>query len=153
MSTTESPLNLVRGPARKPGWAQLIRLGGDGVSILFGELRKSVGRIDGVIERLHFSASEERWTVQYRVGEMELFTVRISPGLLEAAMALSRSDVGRLLGNQSLSGTVKDTIRAGVTEAGQGIVLFPLNDRSRVRSFVNLARAKSNLPANSRGRH
>jgi len=151
MPSNESPLNLVRGPARKPGWAQLIRLGGDGVAVLFGELRRSVGRIDGVVERLHYSSKEERWVVQYRVGGAELFVVWISPGVLEAGMALNRSDVERLLRNYSLSGTVKDAIRAGATEPGQGLVRFPLKDRRMVRSFVNLARARNILISNSRG--
>lgn len=151
MAATESPLNLVRGPARKPGWAQLIRLGGDGVAILFGELRKSVGRIDGVVERLHYSAKEERWVVQYRVGDAELFTAWISPGLLEAGIVLTRSDVERLLRTRNLNGTVRNAIRAGATEPGQDSMRFPLKDRRRVRSFVNLARAKNRLLLNTRG--
>ncbi|MGA8183849.1 MAG: hypothetical protein WB819_09410 [Terriglobia bacterium] len=151
MPSNESPLNLVRGPARKSGWAQLIRLGGDGVAILFGELRKLVGRIDGVVERLHYSAKEERWVVQYRVEDAELFTVWISPGLLEAGMTLNRSDVGRLLRNHNLSGTVRDALRAGATEPEQDSIRFPLKDRRRVRSFSNLARAKYRLLVSSRG--
>lgn len=151
MPSNESPLNLVRGPARKPGWAQLIRLGGDGVAIQFGELRKSVGRIDGVVERLRYSAKEARWVVQYRVGDAELFTVWISPGLLEAGMALNRSEVERFLRNHNLSGTVRDAIRADGTGPGQGFIRFPLKDRRGVRSFVNLARAKNSLISNGRG--
>jgi len=151
MLSNESPLNLVRGPARKPGWAQLVRLGGDGVAVLFDELRKLVGRIDGVVERLHYSAGEERWVVQYRVGDAELFTVRISPGLLEAGMALNRSDAGRLLRNHNLSGTTRDAIRTAAAEPWQGFVRYPLKDRRGVRSLVNLARARKNLISNSRG--
>jgi hypothetical protein len=150
MSSNESPLNLVRGPARKPGWAKLIRLGGDAVAVRFGELRKSVGRIDGVVERLHYSSREERWVVQYRVGSAELFIVWISPGVLEAGMALNRSDVERLLRNHSLSGTVKGAIQVGATGTGQGLVRFPLKDRRTVRSFVNLARVKNMLSSNTR---
>ncbi len=151
MSSNESPLNLVRGPARKPGWAQLIRLGGDGVAILFGELRKSVGRIDGVVERLHYSAKEERWVVQYRVGDAVLFTAWISPGLLEAGIVLTRSDVERLLRTHNLSGTVRNAIRAGATEQGQDSIRFPLKDRRMVRSFLNLVRAKKSLISNATG--
>ena len=151
MPSNESPLNLVRGPARKPGWAQLVRLGGDGVAVLFGELRRSVGRIDGVVERLHYSSWEERWVVQYRVGDAELFTVRISPGVLEAGMALNRSDVEQLLQNHKLSGTVRDAIRGGAMESGESCVRLALRDRRMMRSFVNLARAKNILISNSRG--
>ena len=150
MPPNESPLNLVRGPDGKPGWAHLIRLGGDGVAVLFDELRRSVGRIDGVVERLHYSPREERRLVQYRVGGAELFIVWISPGVLEAGMALNRSEVERLLLNLGLSGTIKDAIRAGVTEPGKGLVRFPLKDRGTVRSFVNLARVKNMLISNNR---
>lgn len=150
MSSNESPLNLVRGPARKPGWAQLIRLGGDRVAILFDELRQLVGKIDGVVERLHYSARERRWMVQYRVGDAELFTVWISPGLLEAAMALNRSDVERLLRNHNLSGTIRDTIRAGAKEPGQRFIRFPLKDRRSVLSFASLVKAKNRLISNGR---
>jgi hypothetical protein len=151
MLSNESPLNLVRGPARKPGWAQLIRLGGDGVAVLFGELRRSVGQIDGVVERLQYSSREERWVVQYRVGGAELFIVWISPGVLEAGMVLNRSDVEQLLRNLNLSGTIRGAIRAVATEPGQGLVRFALKDRRMVRSFVNLARAKNSLISNTRG--
>lgn len=151
MPSNESPLNLVRGPARKPGWAQLIRLGGDSVAILFDELRKSVGKIDGVVERLHYSARERRWMVQYRVEDAELFSVWISPGLLEAAMALNRSDVEMLLRHHKLSGTIRDTIRASAKDPGQSFIRFPLKDRRSVRSFASLVKAMSSLISNGRG--
>ena len=145
MLSNGSVLNPVRGPARMPEWAQLIRLGGDGVAILFGELRKSVGRIDGVVERLLYSAREERWVVQYRVGDAELFAVWISPGLLEAGMVLNQLEVERLLRNHNVSGAVKDAIRAGAIRPGQDLIRFHLKDRRRVRSFASLVRAKNKL--------
>lgn len=145
-------MNLIRGPARMPGWAQLIRAGGDGVAILCAELRKSVSRIDGVVERLRYSATEQRWMVEYQVRGRELFSVRISPGLLEASIALSRSDVEGLLGNRNLSGAVRDALRAGAVEPGERRIQFILADRQRVRSFANLARAKNRLISNTQGR-
>jgi hypothetical protein len=149
-ASTESPLNLVRGPARKPGWAQLIRLGGDRVAILFDELRKSVGKIDGVIERLHYSGTEQRWFVQYRTVDAELFTVRISPGVLEAAMLLSPSEVERLLSTRKLSVTIRDAFRTSASGAGSSSVRFLLKDRRTVRSFASLARAKDRLCLDTR---
>ena len=143
----ETPLNLIRGPARQPGWAQLMRLGGDGVAILLDELRKSVGRIDGVVERLHYSAREARWLIRYDMGNVEVFAVRISPGLLQADMALNSSEVVQLLRDRKLSGTVKDAVRVGPTELGSRLVRLPLKDRRGVRAFVNLARAKNRLIA------
>jgi hypothetical protein len=151
MVSADSPLNLVRGPARKAAWAQLIRLGGDRVAILFDELRKSVGRIDGVVQRLHYSVIDERWMVQYEVGDAELFTVRISPGVLEAGMALSRSEVKRLLQNRTLSKSVRDVIQNTANAGGLSSLRFPLRDRRAVRSFANLARARNSLISNTYG--
>ena len=149
MASAEFPLILVRGATAKAGWAQLIRLGGDRVAILFDELRKSIGRIEGVFQRLHYSAREERWVVQYRVEDAELFTVRISPGVLDARMVLSRSEVERLLQNRNLNESVKDVIHHGASGAGSSSVRFQLGDRRAVRSFVNLAKARNNLISNT----
>lgn len=149
-SCNESPLNLVRGPARKPGWAQLIRLGGDRVAILLGELRKSVGKIDGIVERLRYSADEARWVVQYEVGSVPLFTVRIMPGLLEGCMPLSLSESETLLATRSLSGNIRSAIRSSASEARLNLVCLPLTDRRTVRSFANFVRAKNRLMSNSR---
>jgi hypothetical protein len=149
MTATESPLNLVRGPAKKPGWAQLVRLGGDRVAILFDELRKSVGRIDGIVERLHYSAPEDRWLVQYQAGGVELFTVRISPGLLEAGMLLSPSEIETSLKIRKLCGTIKNEIRAAAGHPEACSIRFALKDRRTVRSFANLARVKDKLVRNS----
>jgi hypothetical protein len=150
MASSESHLILVRGVAAKAGWAQLIRLGGDRVAILFDELRKPVGRIDGVGQRLQYSAIEGRWVVQYEVGEAELFTKRISPGVLEASMALSRSEVERLLQNRTLSENARDVIQNKASEAGSSSVRFLLRDRRTMRAFANLARARTSLFSNTR---
>ena len=145
-------MNPIRGPARTPGWAQLIRVGGDAVAILYGELRKSISGIDGVVERLHYSETEQRWIVGYQVRSKELFTVRISPGRLEASMPLNRSEVEGLLRNYNLSGAVRDALRAGAVEPRERRIQFILADRQRVRSFANLARAKNRLISNTQGR-
>ena len=149
MTATESPLNLVRGPAKKPGWAQLVRLGGDRVAILFDELRKSVGRIDGIVERLHYSTPEDRWLVQYQAGGVELFTVRISPGLLETDMLLGLSEIETILKLRGLCGTLKNKIRAAAGHPESCSIRFALRDRRTVRSFANLARVKDKLVRNS----
>lgn len=149
MSSADSPLNLVRGPATQPGWAQLIRLGGDRVAILVDELRKSVGRIDGVVQRMHYSATEENWVVQYEVGGTELFTLRISPGVLKANMTLSRPEADRLLQNRTLSGNIRGEIKNRASEAEPGALRFLLKDRRTVRSFVNFARARTNVVSNT----
>lgn len=143
MAFAESSLNPVRGPAKKPEWAQLIRLGGDRVAMLFQELRQSVGTVDGIVERLH--GSEGRWVVRYDLGGTELFTARISPGLLEAVIPLSPSDQARLLRMRSLSGTIKDAVRNSANEAGSNSIRLRLTGRRVVRSFASLVKAKSKL--------
>lgn len=142
-ASNESPVNLVRGPAKKPEWAQLIRLGGDRVAILFGELRKSVGSIDGIVESLEYSENEARWVVQYGVGGRELFAARISPGLLEAGMSLSRSEFESLLGMQNLSSAIKEAIRSSKSAAEA--ISLPLTDRRTVRLFANLVKVRNKL--------
>jgi hypothetical protein len=149
MGSADSPLNLVRGAATKAEWAQLIRLGGDRVAILFDELRMSVGGIDGLVQRLHYSDVEERWVVRYEVGDAELFTVRISPGVLEASLTLSWPEVESLLQNRTVSKNVRDVIQNGAREAGSSSARFLLRDRRTVRSFANLARARKSLISNT----
>src|SRR5579875_2910994 len=145
MASSESSMNLVRGPARRPEWAQMIRLGGDRVAVLFNELRKSVGKIDGIIERLHYSAEENRWVVKYSIDGLELFTARIFPGSLEAEMALSAAEANVLLRSEALSRTLRNTIDSGLQERQAGLINFPLTNRRAARSFASLVRAKSRL--------
>lgn len=151
-TSTQSPLNLVRGPAKKPEWAQLIRLGGDRVAILFKELRDAVGKVEGIVERLHYSAGEARWTVQYYAGGTELFSVRISAGFLEASMPLSHSEMETLLTRRNVSARIRDAIRSGAGQTGLSLLRLPLMDRRLVRSFASLANAKSKLVSTARMR-
>jgi len=150
MATTKSPLNLVRGPAKKPGWAHLARLGGDRVAILFGELRKDVGRIDGVVERLHYSPAEDRWLVQYRVEDAELFTVRILPGLLEAGVPLGAEEADALLGTRKVGGAIRAALDGWAGKDGQNSFRLALKDRRAIRSFANFIRVKARLARNVR---
>jgi hypothetical protein len=145
MAFAESSQNLVRGPAKRPEWAQLIRLGGDRVAVLFDELRKSVGKIDGVIERLQYSAEEGRWVVKYSVGGTEFFIVRILPGSLEAVLHLNYSEAEILLQSRALRGPLQNAIRARIQEKAEGLMNIPLTDRRALHSFANLVRAKSRL--------
>lgn len=145
MAFTDSPLSPVRGPAKKPKWAQLIRLGGDRVAILFGELRKAVGPVDGIVEGLHYSASEARWVVRYSAGGAELFSVQISPGLLEARVPLSASEAEFLLGKRGLSEAIKEAIRNVAIGARSNELKLPLTDRRRVHSLAKLVTAKNKL--------
>jgi len=123
----------------------MIRLGGDRVAVLFEELRKSVGKVDGIVERLHYSGREDGWVVQYDVSGVELMTARISPGLLEANIPLSPADRESLLRMQKLSVTIKDAIRGIPKESESDQVRVPLTNRRTVHSVANLVTAKARL--------
>jgi hypothetical protein len=75
-----------RNPEKKPDWAQLTRLGGDRVAILFEDLRRRIGAIDGLVEDLHFANQQDGWAPRYSVGGVAIAEVRIAPGRLEAAL-------------------------------------------------------------------
>lgn len=86
--------NPFRHPDVKPDWAQLTRLGGDRVAILFEELRRRVGVIDGLVEDLHFVGPEDGWVPRYSVnGETVAFT-HIGPGRLEATLHVAGCPAG-----------------------------------------------------------
>jgi hypothetical protein len=145
MASPESPLNFVHGPAKKPEWAQMVRLGGERVAVLFEELRRSVGKIDGIVEKLCYSGREGGWVVQYRVSGVELLTMRIAPGLLEVSIPLSTPDCERLLLMPNLSKTIKDAIRGISNEVEANSVRVPLTNRRRVHSVASLVMAKARL--------
>ena len=125
-------------PSRKPQWAQLSRLGGDRVAILFKELRQSLGRIDGIVERLSFAGNEDGWVVQYCAGNAELFTARISPGLLEVKIPLDSDGVASKI--PQLSGVLRRAIQ---DSQNASFWHFCLKNRATVRSFANLVTARS----------
>jgi hypothetical protein len=125
-------------PSRKPQWAQLSRLGGDRVAILFKELRQSLGRIDGIVERLSFAGDEDGWVVQYCAGNTELFTARISPGLLEVKIPSESGGVeSKML---QLSAALKRAIQ---NSQSARFWQFCLKNRAMVHSFASLVAARS----------
>lgn len=144
-ASTKSQQNVVRGPAKRPEWAQMIRFGGDRTAVLFGELRKSVGKVDGIVEQLRYSGRESRWVVHYEVEATELFSARISPGLLEAEIPLDRTDLESFLRMCTPGGWIKDAIDGSSNGAATERVKFKLKNRRMVRSFANLVMAKARL--------
>ncbi|HUZ47461.1 MAG TPA: hypothetical protein VMW54_12570 [Terriglobia bacterium] len=129
-------------PSVKPQWAQLSRLGGDRVTILFKELRASLGKIDGIVERLHFSGIKDGWVVRYSVGPCELFTARISPGLLEVKLPADFVGAGKPFKLPQPSAALKSAIPK--VQSGEP-TRIRLTNRARVRSFSNLAVARGRL--------
>lgn len=150
LASSESSLSYVHGPAKKPEWAQMIRLGGDRVAILLEELRKAAGKVDGIVEVVLFSGKRGGWVVQYEVESSELFTAHIAPGVLEVVIPLSRSEIKSLLRIRNLSGNIQEAIRQSSDGSATARVEFELMNRRRVHSFANLVMAKARFAQKSR---
>lgn len=145
ISATHYRTNPVRGPAKKPEWAQMIRLGGDRVAVLLDELRKAVGKVDGIVEKLHCSPTEACWIGLYRLGGAGLFTLRVLPGLPEASILLSRAEADYFLGTRKLSATIRDAIRNAAGGKGPILLRLPRRDRRLIGSVASLVTGKSRL--------
>lgn len=129
----------------------MIRLGGDRASNLFGDLRKAIGKLDGIVERRRRSVGETYSVVQYSVGGIELFTIRLLPGRLEACASLSRAEAKHFLGMRGLSAGIKEAIQHNA--AGDEVVMLrmPLESRRSIKSFVNLVKFRSRFASSSKG--
>jgi len=126
MGGTPTEISPIQYPFRnakaKPDWAQLTRLGGDSVAILFEELRTSISRIQGLIEELCFCGGEEGWVPRYRVDNRILFKVQILPGSLSATIELNEEMVTKLLNSTKVAGRVK--VWLGTASVREGIALL-----------------------------
>lgn len=83
--------NRFRDPATRPQWAELTRWAGDRASILFEDLRRRIGAIEGLREALHFAGAEVGWVARYCVGDVVLFDVEFFPGILESTVYIPAS--------------------------------------------------------------
>jgi len=128
-------------PGHKPEWAQLTRLAGDRAAILFEELRRRLGTIEGLREDLHFFGPGTGWAPRYRVGEKALFTAHIFPGRLEVAMDIEGPLREKLLAAHAVAVRIK---RALGSASGSGAsIRVALSNRADARSFARLVRWKS----------
>lgn len=136
MQTTAPPQNPFRKPETKPDWAQLTRLGGDRVAILFEDLRARVGRLVGLTEELHYGGTEWGWTPRYRLGNETIFTVHLLPGILEATVEVDAARREKLLASTKLAAGVKAVIRDASPQGGATRARFRLSNGRAVRSFA-----------------
>ncbi len=134
--------NPFRDPESKPEWAQLTRLAGDRVAILFEDLRGRLGKIDGLQEELHYSAVLG-WVPRYRLGESTLCMVRIMPGLLEATVELDHPLREKLLASPRVTAGIKMAIRSASLDESSAPVLFQLANQATVRAFANVVLFKA----------
>ena len=144
MNPVEPPNPVTAGHAN-PQWAQLTRLAGDRAAILFEDLRRRVGTIEGLLEELHYDGVEKRWMPRYRLGEDVLFTAHILPAALEATLTLNAAQRDRVLSSRKVGAALKQLIRQAPTVAGRVSIRVRLNNRAAVRAFATLIAAKSNL--------
>jgi hypothetical protein len=122
----------------KPQWAQLTRLGGDRVAILFEDLRTQISAIDGLVEELHFNGPEEGWLPRYRVSNQVLLRVEVRPGSLTAVVELEESLAKKLLNSPAGAGRIKTWFRAAAIREGIALLRVRLSSRAHTRSLTKL---------------
>ena len=134
--------NSIRNPFRdagaKPQWAQLTRLGGDRVAILFEDLRSQISGINGLVEELYFNGPEEGWLPRYRVGDQVLLTVQVLPGCLTAMIELDEGLAKNLLNSPNEAGRIKAWLRPVAIREGIALLRARLTSRAHTRSLTKL---------------
>ncbi len=143
MLVPELPQNPFRNPEAKPDWAKLTRLAGDRAAILFEELRRRLGRIEGIQEDLHYYGPDIGWAPRYRVRGDALFTAHILPGRLETTIGLESPLREKLLGSSRVASRIKDAIRSAPTGDGAAAPRVWLSNQATVRSFAQIVWMKS----------
>jgi hypothetical protein len=141
MASAATEISLIQNPFRnakaKPDWAQLTRLGGDRVAILFEELRTSISRIPGLIEELHFYGAEEGWLPRYRMDDRILLKVQILPGNLSAIIELDQQALNKLLNSAKVAGKVKAWLGTASIREGIALLRVRLSIRTDICSLGN----------------
>ena len=137
--------NPFRNPNAKPTWAQLTRLAGDRVAILFEELRSLMGRVDGLIEELHYTGPEAGWAPSYRVGEEKLFWVSILPGSLVGHMEIDQSLLRKTLASRVGVPLKKALHEAQPLAEERSLFHLELTSAKLVRAFARLAVRSADL--------
>jgi hypothetical protein len=141
--------NPFRDPQAKPAWAQLTRLAGDRAAILFEELRRQLGRIDGVQEELHYDGADRGWVPRYRVEGNILCAVQILPGLLEARVELDSTVREKLLAWPRVSAEIRQALGGAALDKGIASLRLRLSNRADVRSLASLAALKNKFSSPS----
>jgi hypothetical protein len=134
MSPCQNPF---RNAAVRPDWAQLTRLGGDRVAILFEELRTSISGIDGLIEELHYFGPGEGWLPRYRVDDQIILKVLILPGNLSAMLEFNEPDFIKLLNSAKVAGKVKAWLGTASIREGIALLRVRLASRTDICSLGN----------------
>ena len=137
--------NPLSNPQPKPDWAELTRLAGDRAAILFEELRRRLGRIEGLREELHYEGAEKGWAPRYLLDGAPLCVVRILPAAVEGTIPLDQERREQVLASKKISARLKAQVRGCPIQDGVGRVTVPLYDRATVAAFANLVVTKARL--------
>ncbi len=137
--------NRFRDPGAKPQWAELTRWAGDHASILFEDLRRRMSVIEGLQEALHFAGPEIGWVPRYRVGDVVLLDVHLSPGVLESTVYVEAGLREKLLSSRGVAAGMKEAFRDTPPAAEMTVHRFRLTNASSVRSLARLVRLKGQL--------
>ncbi len=144
--------NPFRDPSLAPDWAQLTRLGGDRVALLFEDLRARLGKIGGIQEELRYHGPEWGWGPHYRLGGASLCAVRALPGRLEAVIEVEPASLPKLLGSPSLGAGVRSIVAQLFASGSPWQAPIVLSNRTTVRDFARLVVLKSKAVEVSRAR-
>jgi hypothetical protein len=142
--------NPFRDPGTQPDWAEFTRLGGDRVTILFEDLRKRIGAIEGLSEDMHYACPEEGWRARYCLGDTLLFTARIFPGVLEVTLWVNAGERNRLLQRQSGGAALGKALSEAQGERDLLAARLELKNSSGVRSFARWVVHLSKMKAGER---
>ncbi len=119
-------------------WAALARLGGDRVALLFEDLRRALGRIDSLVEALHYDEKSRRWLPRYSLAGQVILTVSVLPGILEAELQLDPKLEWRLL-------RTKVEAEARIVARGERSVMLRISSRRHALAVARLVRAMSKI--------
>ncbi len=122
----------------------MVRWGGDRVTVLFDELRRSLASVEGLNEDLHFLGPEEGWAPRFRVGERTLFVAHIAPGSLEVTMLLGPVERERL--EHATKSRKLKSLLAQAAQRPEGIIIrMQAANSNDVRSFASLVKLACRL--------
>lgn len=135
------------GPEMKSKWAHLSRLGGDRVAILFEELRRRAGAIEGLAEELVFAGDQAGWTPTYSVEGKILFSAHVGAGSLAVMMRMDARERDRLLASKRVSAAARKALEVARNEGGEYSLRIAVRSRGDVTAAARLIVLRSRIPA------
>ncbi len=136
------------GQTQKAGWARLVRVGGDRVSILLDHLRKRVGVIEGLAEEVTFDGEGKGAAAAYSVADRPMFTAHVAAGALEISVRLDGRERDALLASKKLGAAMRRMLETARVEAGHCAIRFAVRTPADVGSIAKLIVLRSRMAPN-----